>query len=113
MEMKLFLMWLAVALVMLIGWWRTFEKAAAPGWVCLVPIYNLQVLLAMAGYPGWYVVLLVLPPVNIFFALVMWIDFARYFGKGTLYAVGLWFPLTHPVFMLALGLGDAEYEGFS
>ena len=34
------------------GTWRAYEKAGEPGWACLVPIYNLIVLLRIAGQAG-------------------------------------------------------------
>jgi hypothetical protein len=32
--------------------WKTFEKANQPGWAVLVPIYNVVVLLRIAGKPA-------------------------------------------------------------
>jgi hypothetical protein len=102
---------LTIASLYLVGWWRTFEKAGRPGWTSAIPIYNFQVALEIAGHPAWWVILLFLPPINIFVALVWWMDFAGMFGRRTPFALGLAFPPTHLFFMLYLGLSDIEYEG--
>ncbi len=59
------LVWLAVAVVMIIGWWKIFEKAGKPGWAAIVPIYNIIVLCEIVGRPAWWVVLFLIPCVNI------------------------------------------------
>ena len=111
METKLLIGWWVIAFTYLIGWWRTFEKTGRRGWACVIPLYNLHVALDIAGRPGWWLGLLFLPPINFFTALVLWIDFAAVFGRHTLFALGLWFPPTHLLFMLYLGVSDIEYEG--
>jgi len=111
METGLLLLWLAYSFTYLFGWWRTLEKTGRWGGKCLIPVYNVQMILDIVNRPGWWILLLLLPPFNIFLAMVMWIDFAGLFGKGTWFAVGLWCPLTNPLFMLILGLGDSEYAG--
>jgi len=45
------LFWLAVVVV-IIGGWKTFEKAGHPGWAILVPFYNAYILLKIAGQGG-------------------------------------------------------------
>ena len=111
METGLFIGWMVLAFVYLFGWWRAFEKAGRPGWTCIVPVYNILVVLSIAGRPAWWIALLLLPPVNIAVALVMWIDFAAVYGRGLWFALGLWFPPTNPLLMLYLGASDIEYEG--
>jgi len=38
------LFWLAVAVVVIIGGWKMFEKAGQPGWAILIPFYNTYIL---------------------------------------------------------------------
>ena len=52
------------------GMWKVFEKAGEPGWAALIPIYNLVVLVKIAGKEMWWVVLMLLPCIN-FVAAVM------------------------------------------
>jgi len=88
--------------------WKIFTKAGQPGWKSLVPIYGAVVFLRIIGRPGWWVLLLCIPFVNLFLSLALCIDLARAFGKGGGYAAGLAF-LT-PVFVLMLAFGDAQYQ---
>jgi len=55
---------LVIAVVMLVGLWKVFVKAGQPGWACIVPIYNIYILMKIAGKPGWWVVLYFIPFVN-------------------------------------------------
>ena len=41
-----------LALIIIIAWWKVFTKAGHPGWACLIPIYNLYILIKIAGKAG-------------------------------------------------------------
>lgn len=101
--------WLAVFLLVVIGMWKMFEKAGQPGWGALIPIYNTYLLCKVAGRPGWWVILMLIPIVSLVIAIIVMIDIAKAFGKGTGFAVGL--ILLSPVFIPILGFGDAQYQG--
>jgi len=99
---------LAFLVLVIAGFWKTFEKAGRPGWASIVPVYNIYVLVKVAGRPGWWLILLFLPFVNIVASAIVCVDVARNFGKGTVFGVGLWlFPF---VLFPVLGFGDATYN---
>ncbi len=98
-----------LVVVMLATIWRIFSKAGEAGWKCLLPIYGAVVFQRILGRPGWWVVLLFIPVVNIVISLVECFDLARVFGKGTGYGLGLVF--LGPIFAMALAFGPAEYVG--
>ena len=103
-----FLVFLLVFVIVAAGMWKMFEKAGEPGWAALVPIYNLVVLVKIAGKEMWWVVLMLLPCVNFVAAVMICIDIARKFGKDTVYGVGLAFlPF---IFFPMLGFGPAQYN---
>ncbi len=52
-----------------IMWWRVFEKAGQPGWASIIPIYNLYILTKVAGKPGHWTILCLIPLVNIIFII--------------------------------------------
>lgn len=105
-----FICWLAVIVLIIAGFWKTFEKAGQPGWAAIIPIYNLYVLCLIAGRPGWWVLLYFIPFVNIIVSLLIAIDVAKAFGKDVLYGVILlWF--FQAIGYLLLGFGDAQYIG--
>jgi len=43
-----FLMYIALLVVFIMGYWKTFTKAGQPGWACIVPIYNILVMADIA-----------------------------------------------------------------
>ena len=102
---------LSVAVYLFYGYCygRIFQKAGRPLWEGFIPIYNYYVLLKIVGRPGWWLILYIVPFVNIVIIIIVYYDLARSFGKGVGFAVGLfllWF-----IFLPILGLGDAQYLG--
>jgi uncharacterized membrane protein YhaH (DUF805 family) len=64
----------------------------------------------IVGRPGWWLILFLIPFVNLVISIIVAIDLAKSFGKDTLYGVILlWF--FNIIGMLMLGFGDAEYQG--
>jgi hypothetical protein len=103
-----FIVYLAILVVVIAGVWKAFEKAGAPGWAAIIPIYNYYVMVKMAGKEGWWVILIFIPLVNIVVAFIVMIEIAKNFGKSTGFGVGL--VLLSFVFWPILGFGDAEWE---
>jgi len=104
----LMICYLALVLLIIIGMWKVFEKAGKPGWAAIIPIYNVIVLLEIAGKPLWWFILMLIPFVNIVVIIIVYIALARNFGKGAGYAIGL---LLLPfIFFPMLGFGDARYQ---
>ena len=99
---------LAFAIGTIAGIWKTFQKAGQPGWAAIIPIYNVVVLMRIVGKPGWWVLLYLIPIVNIIVAIVVSLEVAKQFGKGTGFGVGL--ALLSPVFYAILGFGDSRYQ---
>lgn len=103
------LIWGCVMLFFIASMWKVFTKAGRPGWAVLVPIYNLVVMLQIAGKPVWWVLLLLIPIVNIVVAIMMYIAIAQAFGKGVGFGLGLAF--LGLIFIPILAWGGAEYHG--
>ena len=104
---------LAIELVIIVaivaGFWKVFVKAGKPGWAAIVPIYNVIVLLEIAGKPLWWVLLFFIPIVNIVMAVIVGIAVAKAFGKSDAFGIGL--GLLGFIFYPVLGFGDAQYQG--
>ena len=49
--------WLLILVLVIAGVWKTFVKAGQPGWAAIIPIYNVIVLLQIAGRPIWWILL--------------------------------------------------------
>ena len=72
---------LLILLVVSLG--RIFAKAGQPGWVVLLPIFNIYVLLKIAGMSGWWVLPLLVPGANIIVWIIVAVELASEFGKGS------------------------------
>ncbi len=99
---------LAIVVFIIAAMWKVFVKAGHPGWAAIVPIYNLVVLLKIAGRPVWWIILFFVPLVSIVIAILVSIDVAKHFGKGTGFGVGLAF--LGFIFYPLLAWGDAQYK---
>jgi len=98
---------LLVIVLMIVAMWKVFEKAGHPGWAAIIPIYNTYIFLKIAGKPGWWLILLFIPIVNLIFAIIAALAFAANFGKSTGFAIGIIFlPF---IFIPMLAFGDATY----
>jgi hypothetical protein len=103
------LIWLGVIVLVFAGFWKTFAKAGQPGWAAIIPIYNLYVLCKIVGRPWWWLVLCFIPIVCLVITILLWLDLAKSFGQGVLFAIGL--ILLSPIFICILGFGSAQYQG--
>ena len=109
MGLGMILFYFAVMVVFIIAEWRIYEKGGQPGWAVLIPFYNIYVLLKLVGRPGWWLLLLLIPVVNLIVAIIVINDLSKSFGQGVGFTLGLIF-LT-PIFLLLLGFGDFKYVG--
>lgn len=123
---------LAIVLLSVVALWRIFEKAGAPGWASLIPLYNMHVLYKLCWEAKffWFQILLsiaarVLQGVDdtgmltafggllslaaIIMALMLPFRLAKAFGKGRLFGLGLL--IFNTVFLMILGFGNGEYLG--
>ena len=104
--------WIVYAIVLVVylaSFWVVFTKAGKPGWAALIPFYNIWVLLEIVGRPGWWLILYLIPIVNIIVLIIISVDLAKSFGKGTGFAIGL--ILLPIIFYPILAWGDATYRG--
>ena len=100
---------LAIVAFFLAVMWKIFEKAGKPGWAAIIPIYNIIVLLEIVGRPVWWIVLLLIPIVNIVVGFLLALDLSRSFGHDLAFALGLFFLgfLFYPI----LAFGSDTYRG--
>lgn len=103
------LVWLVIAVVMIAALWKIFVKAGEPGWAAIIPIYNAIVLLKIVGRPLWWLILFLIPFVNLIIAFIVAFDLAKVFGKGAGFALGMIF--LAPIFYPVLAWSDAKYQG--
>ncbi len=99
---------LVFAILVIAGYWLTFQKAGQRGWTAIIPILNIFVLLKVVKRPLWWVILMLIPCVNIIVWIIIAIDLAKAFGHGTGFTIGL--ILLAPIFLLILGFGSSTYQ---
>ena len=104
------LFFLAVAVVCVAAFWKVFTKAGEPGWAAIIPIYNIFVMLKIVGRPAWWIILMIIPIVNIVIAAILAIDMAKSFGQSAAFGIVLLF-LFSVIGYLILGFGNARYVG--
>ena len=105
-----FVIFLAIFAIAIVAGWRVFTKAGQPGWAVIVPIYNIYILCEIAGRPGWWVVLFLIPLVNIVISLLLAIDIAKSFGRSPAFGVILLW-LLGGIGYLILAFGSDRYVG--
>lgn len=96
-----------IAAISIVSLWKVFAKAGRPGWAAIVPFYNLYVLLGVAGRPGWWLLLFFVPLVNLVIAFLAMLSLSKAFGKGTAFAVGLYF--LGFIFFPILAFDESQY----
>jgi uncharacterized membrane protein YhaH (DUF805 family) len=100
---------LAILVFLIAAMWKVFTKAGKAGWLILIPIVNVYQLLKIAGRPGWWLILFLIPLVNLIISILVSMDIAKSFGKGAGFGLGLAF--LGPIFYPILGFGSATYKG--
>ena len=100
---------LAVVVFIYAALWKIFVKAGRPGWEAIIPIYNTYILLKIVGKPWWWILLFLIPIVNLIYAIWMYNMLSKSFGKDEAFTVGLL--LLSIVFLPILGFGSAKYLG--
>ncbi len=46
--------------------WIIYLKAGKSGWEAIIPVYNIVVLLKIIGKPWWWILLLIIPILNVY-----------------------------------------------
>ena len=98
-----------IVVIYIVAKWRIYEKAGQPGWATLIPIYNYYIWLKIIGKPGWWLLLFLIPIVNIVIGIMIVHLLSKSFGKDVGFTLGLLF--LSIIFYPILGFGDAKYIG--
>jgi len=107
-DIVLLLFNLLVAGIQIAGMWMLFEKADHAGWKAIIPIYDLYIMLKIGENAWWWLVLLLIPFVNIYAWYKIHAGVARAFGRGIGFGLGLAF--LGILFFPLLGFGGYQYR---
>jgi len=100
---------ICITVIEIVGLWFMFVKAGEPGWAAIIPIYNYLIAIKIAGKPWWYLLLMLIPIVNLVFYIIILHGLSKNFGKGSGFTVGLFF--LRFIFIPILGFGKSVYVG--
>ena len=128
---EIFFMLGILTILTIVGMWKVFKKAGKPGWISLIPFYNIFVFLKITNKPAWWIIFWIIPIffdtmfriensllwgklylasvlINLLFQIIVYISLAKKFNKGILFGLGLTFlPF---IFFLILGFDKSEYN---
>lgn len=76
-----YIIFAVLTIISLYGLFLLFRKAGKQGWEAIVPFYREYVMAQLVGRPTWWIVLLIIPIVNIFVFYGLYLDFIKSFGK--------------------------------
>jgi hypothetical protein len=81
--MLMFLFVIAIYVFCAICLKRIAEKTgqAAKSWYAWIPIANIVLTCWIAGKPGWWTILMLIPIVNIVFSILIWLEVAKACSK--------------------------------
>ena len=98
-----------IAVIYIAAMWRIYQKAGKPGWASIIPIYNVLILLEIVGKPWWWLLLMLIPGLNIVLAVWMTNLLSKSFGQGVGFTLGLIF--LSAIFYPILAFSNIEYQG--
>ena len=129
-----FIIGIILCILLIVAKWKIFTKAGIAGWKSLIPIYNVYLQYKISGLSFWKWSVLPILVGSVFVSLagenpsginILWfliglailifadikfnLQFAKAFGKGVGFALGLIF--LPNIFQLILGYGSAQYVG--
>jgi hypothetical protein len=89
--------------------WKVFVKAGDKGWKAIIPIWNVLIMLKIVGRHWWWIILFLIPIVDIIVFVIVYYELAKSFAKGGGFAVGT--VLLPFIFVPILGFGASSYAG--
>ena len=103
------ILYLIIVVACIAGLWKMFIKAGKPGWAAIVPIYNLIVLIQIAGKPVWWIILLIIPIVSLVILVILFLEIVKKFGQPAWHVVLM--ILFSFIYIPYLGFSDVKYQG--
>lgn len=100
---------LAFFVFIIAAMWKVFVKAGQPGWAAIIPIYNIYIMTKIAGKPGYWTILCLIPILNFIFMIWLYNMISKSFGKDEGFTAGL--VILGLIFWPILGFGSAKYLG--
>jgi len=105
----LWFLYIAAIVAFVAGLWMVFTKAGEDGWKAIIPIWNVLILLKIVGREWWWIILMLIPIVGFIVWIIVALDLAKSYGRGTGFGIGLIiFPY---IWTIILRFGSDTYRG--
>lgn len=104
-----FFVMIAIYVVMALSLYKIALKTKTNvehAWFAWVPILNIILMLNIAGFSGWYIFVLMIPFVNIVFAIYVWMKISKACGKPDYLGLLMLVPLANILLPLYLAYGE-------
>ena len=77
------LIFLVIQLIHFLGTWKLYQKAGYKAWEAAVPVYNAYILTKIINRHWGWVILLLIPVINVIMLPIFWVETLRSFGKNS------------------------------
>ncbi|MBR6426801.1 MAG: zinc ribbon domain-containing protein [Clostridia bacterium] len=99
----------AIAVLSIVIYWKMFKKAGQPGWIALIPFYNIWKMFELATGHGAYMLLLFVPIANFIVLIYFYVKLSVAYSQDEAFCIGLIFlPI---IFLAILAFGKKPYVG--
>ncbi|MDR0607999.1 MAG: DUF5684 domain-containing protein [Candidatus Peribacteria bacterium] len=69
----------ALAVLLIVAYWKVLVKAGYPGWGSFIPVYNVYLMFKLAGRPANWTWWILFPPVLAVLGIIAQFDIAKRF----------------------------------
>ncbi len=77
------IIFLIVQVIHFLGTWKLYQKAGFKTWEAAIPIYNAYILTKIINRHWGWVILLLIPVINVIMFPIIWVETLRSFGKNS------------------------------
>ena len=90
------------------------KKLGVPNpWIAWIPLASVWTLVASAGKPWWWILLLIVPIVNFFIAVYLWVAITENLGRNKWLGLLMLVPIINLVFLGVLAFSKTESSGMT
>lgn len=90
------ILWLAIYVYMALALQTIAKKTGtANGWMAWIPILNFILMIQVAAKPIWWIILMLIPLVNLIICIIIWMGIAQRRGKPSWWGILLIVPVVN------------------
>lgn len=79
-------------------------------WIAFIPIIQVWTWVSCAGKPAWWIILLLVPIVNFFLSIYLWMCITENLGKNKWLGLLMLVPIVQIIFLIILAFSKSEKE---